>query len=159
MTFGGYGRGMRDAAHRAGHALANQFPNVVTPATQRGWSDDDTRAMLQSIPGKLDELVGLMTQLVHTMQRKDTLQIPIAIGGNSSTTGGAPYILRVQGYRHSRLFVGGATTLNLTDPPGTALTLAAGWNLLDLRDGCELSNNGAAIVNALLELTDELVVR
>lgn len=149
------------ALNPTGATAAATVPNPATPDVRATWDHDEdhdaTRHAFDSLYDVLCELRDQQAELLRIMRRKDTVQRPITIGGTGVGTGGAPYVLRTEGYRHSRLFVGAAVTIIANDPVSTNLALTAGWNLLDLRDGCELTS--ANNVNALLELTDELVVR
>lgn len=150
-------RGREEVARRAHGLLTNAGAPTADERTL--WTADDAHHAYATLYDKLCELVDQQAELLRIMRRKDTRQLPIVIGGNTAggANNGAPYRLTTEGYRHSRIFVSANVTITLSDPAGATLALTAGWNLLDLRDGCELTapNN----TNALLELTDELVVR
>lgn len=154
---------MREVASGNGPAAPIHQPrysvpdNPITPQTLAEWTATDSHHAYASLHEVLCDIRDALTELARLAHRKDTLQIPITIGGTTAGNSGSPYHLATHGYRHSRVFVGANVTVTLSDPAGATLALTAGWNLLDLRDGCELT--AANNTNALLELTDELVVR
>ena len=69
---------------------------------------------------------------------------------------GTPYVLRTRGYRHNRVWCTAAVTLTVTNSIGNGnLSLVAGWNVLDMPEGTELTVTAPATI--WLELTDDPV--
>lgn len=94
------------------------------------------------------QLEALRHQLADALPRPPLREVVTFDAGINS------HMIQTRGYRHNRIRCTGAVTLNVRDTIGNyTLTLAAGWNTLDLPNGADISATAATI--AELEYSDD----
>jgi hypothetical protein len=113
-----------------------------------GAAIEPSRSILERISAQLDQI---SQQLAASTPRPALRQV-IPLDSNIN-----PFQLQTRGYRHNRLRVTGAVTLNVQDnlsgsQATYALSLTAGWNVLDLPNGSRIFASAGTI--AEIEYTD-----
>lgn len=102
----------------------------------------------------LTDVRDLLAVLVSRSQQRDPLRQTFTL----PTATGEPFLFSKRGYKHSRIRCPAAATAITVEEggPTVALTLPAGWSVLDAAEGSRLWSTSTATL-ITIEWTDEVV--
>lgn len=95
-------------------------------------------------PIHAEQAIRNMRRLFHTLDTALETLTPkpphddLVTIGDASGTSGKPYVVHNLGRKHNRIMVAAAVTVTFVDLENMQYTLQAGWNPLDLPEGCKI---------------------